>query len=104
MGKEGVKDASRVQLPYWEYIGGESITLAGASQAVTIPSSARSFIISAETGAVYYAINAGFAGLTSPGYIPVDGSAVAGPLSNLNTLHIYGVAGSMAHIQFFRER
>jgi hypothetical protein len=52
---------------------------------------------------VYYAINAAFAGLTSPGYVPADGAQVVGPLSNLNTLHIYGVAGSVAHIQFFRE-
>lgn len=104
MGKEGVKDANRVQLPYWEYIEGLSIILAGVSQVVAVPSSARSFIVSAEAGPVYYALNAAFAVAASPGYVPTGGSATVGPLSNLDSLHIWGAAATVAHIQFFRER
>lgn len=103
MGKEKVFGTIRVQLPYWEYISGETITPAGASTAVTIPSSARSFIVSAEGGAAYYAINAAFATAASPGYVPGGGSATVGPLSNLNTLHVWAAAGVTVHIMFFRE-
>lgn len=106
MGKEGVKDASRVQLPYWEYLGGESITLDGATaDAATIPSSATIVEIRAEAGEVYFEINSIEANANSPGYIPEDGGEIIGPLSNLIRLRFYSTtASTVVHVMYFRER
>lgn len=101
MGKHGVKSASRVQLPYWHYISGYTITNPD-NQAVTIPSTATIVRIASENGDTYYAINAALAGATAPGHIATDEYQDIGPLGNLTTLYVHGTA-AITHIQFFRE-
>lgn len=103
MGKHGVVDASRVQLPYWAYQSGYSVTNP-ASHDVTLPqpSEGLSVVIAAEDGKCYYAINAAFAQADSPGYIPTDGERTIGPIGNLTSIHITGAA-AIVHIQVFRE-
>lgn len=102
MGKWGVKDADRVQLPYWEYLWGNTYTNPD-NQAVPVPSEATIFEIDAEDDECFYNINQGFAGPLSPGYVSLNGERIVGPLANLNSLHVHGT-NAIVHIQFFRER
>jgi hypothetical protein len=103
MGKHGVFDATRVQLPYWRYIGGYSETNpASHDVALPQPSEGLSVVISSEDDKCYYAINGAFAQADSPGYIPSGGERTIGPIGNLNSIHVTGAAG-VVHIQFFRE-
>ena len=101
MGKHGVFDASRVQLPYWKYISGYTETNPD-NHAVVWPSDATSVVIGSEDGKCYYAINGAFAQPNSPGYIPTDGERTIGPLGNLTSLHITG-SSAIVHLQFFKE-
>ncbi|KKM00561.1 hypothetical protein LCGC14_1803200 [marine sediment metagenome] len=92
-------------LPHWEYLGGNSYTMDGSSQAVVIPGGSQIFEIMAESGSLYFAINhPGFAIPTAPGFVPQNGGVVVGPLVNLNTLDVSGTAPAIAHIMFFREQ
>jgi len=94
---------SRVALPEWIYLGGESIEPAGATAQATLPSLATIFEIAAETQDCYYAINGAFAGLASPGFIVAGGREVVGPVGNLARLDVYCAAGGTVHIMYFRE-
>lgn len=94
----------RAQLPAWEYLGGEALTLDGSDrQALTIPSTCSIIEIRAEGGEVYFKIN-GLATAASDGYIPEDGAEIIGPLSNLVSLTVFSTtASTVAHIIYFRE-
>lgn len=105
MGKEGVKDAARVQLPYWEYLWGETLTNPDNVQ-LDIPSSARVFVISSEDGKCYYDIGQRFATPSSDGYIPVDGSVIVGPLTGATIasgIWVYAPS-AILHVSYYRER
>lgn len=103
MGKHGVFDASRVQLPYWQYVSGYTETNPDNHEVVLPqPSEGLSMVIASEDGKSYYAINAGFANTNAPGYIPTDGERTIGPLGNLTSLYVSG-ASAIVHFQFFRE-
>jgi hypothetical protein len=83
----------------WRYLGGEALTSAGLA---ALPDECTIFVISAETAVVYYAINAGSASSTSPGYCPADSVRIEGPIGNMNQLAI-SVTGGTAHIQYFAQ-
>jgi hypothetical protein len=103
MGKHGVFDATRVQLPYWRYIGGYSETNpTNHSVNLPQPSEGLSVVIASEDDKCYYAINGAFAQADSPGYIPSDGERTIGPIGNLTSIHVTSAAG-VVHVQFFRE-
>jgi hypothetical protein len=99
------KNTTHVQLPPWEYISGQTLTMDGSNQLLTIPSTASIVEIDAEGAAVYYAINSPIASAVSPGYVPSEGGRIIGPLSILTQISIFGTAAgaAVAHIQYFRE-
>jgi len=90
-----------------QYLGGEYIALAGDSVAATIPTGTKMVLISAEGGAVYYAVNATgeppAASNESPGYVPQDAVRFVYPVSNLNTIHVFGAAGAKARLEYYSE-
>ena len=92
-----------VYLPRWQYRGGQTILPAGASVAATVPSGAHIFEIRAEGGPAYYEINGASASANSHGYVADGGGAVVGPLSNLNSLHVFAAVGDTVHIQYYEE-
>ena len=95
----------RAQLPAWEYISGESNTF-GADEgwSATIPDSACIIEIRAEGGELYFEPNAIHASALSPGYIPLGGAEIIGPLATLTSLRLFTTtAGTVAHIMYFRE-
>ncbi|GAI14145.1 unnamed protein product [marine sediment metagenome] len=95
-GKTQIDPGSLYQL------GGQTLTMDGTSQALTIPSSASIIEIDAEDEKVYYNLGGGIASALSPGYVPKDNGRFIGPLANLSAVTIFGVAGGYAHIQYFR--
>lgn len=97
------KHAMSVIEPFWEYMGGNAYAPGGASVAVPVPSRATAFTIAANGGDVYYAVNLGFAGTDAPGFVAQNWHWAEGPLSNLDTLHIYAAADVKVHISFYRE-
>ena len=90
-----------------EYLGGQYIALAGASDAAALPEGTAMVIISAEGGPVYYEVNA--AGETPaasdeiPGYVPQDAVRFVYPVSNLNTIHVFGASGAKARLEYYSE-
>lgn len=103
MGKHGVFSANRVQLPYWEYLGGEAPTLvANTRTTLTLPSEATIVEIRPEDAEVYFKIN-GLATTGSDGYIPQDGAEIIGPLSNLTSLTVISSGAAIVHTMYFRE-
>jgi hypothetical protein len=97
-----LKSVNIVKLPQWRYLGGITITANGTSQAVALPSDASTFVIAARGGDVHFNIN-GPVVVTSPGFVAENGSDVFGPISNLESLYVYGAVGAYAHIMFFAE-
>lgn len=91
---------ARTQLPAWYYIGGEYLSNPD-NQALTLPSTVDTIVVSMEDGAGYYAIN-GAASVASPGYIPQDGFQTIGPIANLTSVNIHSPSG-IAHVQYWRE-
>ncbi|KKN52724.1 hypothetical protein LCGC14_0609610 [marine sediment metagenome] len=90
----------------WKYLGKENITFSGAgvSEVATLPNHTEIFSIVAEGTVVLFEINGSLANLDSAGYIPSNSGQAIGPLSNLNSLHVYGVTISgIAHIQYYRD-
>jgi len=90
-----------------EYLDGQCIVLTGDSAAATIPTGTKMVLISAEGGAVYYAVNATgeppAASAESPGYVPQDAVRFVYPVSNLNTIHVFGAAGAKARLEYYSE-
>lgn len=79
------------------YLTGETLSATGQA---SLPSECRFFAISAETAEVYYAMNAAFATVDAPGFVPINGYRLVGPIGNLSTLHI-NVTGGKAHIEYY---
>ncbi len=96
---------SRVALPEWIYLGGETLTVDGAMQALTLPSLCTIVEIDAETAAVYYQINGIAMSAAANGFVPTNGGRIIGPIGNLNSLTVWGAAAdtAVARIQYFRE-
>ena len=96
----------RAQLPAWEYLGGEAITMDGASHyGATIPSTTSIVEIRARDGECYFCINGAAASAGSPGYVPLNGAEIIGPLSNLVSLRVFSAtANAVAHIMYFVEK
>lgn len=103
MWKFFLRKYNPVYLPRWIYVTGEVLTPGAVSTVVTVPSEADIVEIAANGQDVYYAINLGFAGLASPGYIASGGREIIGPLGNWTNLYVYQVAGGTTHVQWFRE-
>ena len=98
--------AEPVYLLWWHYIGGETITLDGATaqQVNTLPADANIVEIRARAGEVYFEINGVTASALSGGYIPEDGAELIGPLDNLLSLWVFsGTAGAVAHLLYFKS-
>lgn len=92
------KAASWVQQYPMNYLGGEALTSGGLAN---IPSKANAFSIAAETGPVYYAINAPTVTTDSPGYCPDGAVRLEGPIGNLSQLAVLPSGGGIAHIQYW---
>ena len=91
---------ARVQLPSWYYIGGETLTNPN-NQALTLPSTVDTIVISMESGDGYYAIN-GAASTSSDGYIPENGFQSIGPVANLTSVNVHAPSG-VVHVEYWRE-
>ena len=89
-------------LPRWKHLGGERIALDGKVSA-TLPQFTEIFALIAEGGDILYSINTLNASAESSGYVPQNGGIALGPLSNLVQLSVYGNAGTIAHLLYFRE-
>jgi hypothetical protein len=86
-------------------MGGDVVTLAGASvQVNTLPRTCTMFQIRANGGDVYYTVNGAAASANSPGYIAMNSGAIEGPLQGLLRLDVFGAAGAIAHITFYKEK
>lgn len=87
------------------YLGGDVISLAGASvQVTTLPTLCSMYQIRANGGAVYYQMNGTAASANSPGFVADASGTLEGPFQNLNRLDVYGAQGAIAHITFYREK
>jgi hypothetical protein len=82
------------------YLGEQTITGNGASQAAVLPAGTNTIWIFAEGGAAYYCIN-GVASANSGGYVPQDGIRVISEIKNLTSLEIFAAALAKVHLQFF---
>lgn len=101
-GAQHLRAYERVQLPSWRYLGGETLATPD-DDALTLPDDTDTVVISAETGACYYAVNGGIAGTNSPGYIPADGMQTVGPISNLTGVRVHSPTGTI-HVQYYTEQ
>ena len=87
-----------------EYLGGDVITLAGASVHVTtMPRNCDSFKVVADAGEVYYEMNDTVASANSPGFVPENVGMFEGPITGLTRLDVFGAQGVIAYIMFYRE-
>lgn len=84
------------------YLGEQSITMDGTSKAATLPAGTNSIAISAETAAVRFSVN-GTASANSGGYVPVDQQRNVYKLANLTSLALFGVAGAIAHLIYYKQ-
>jgi hypothetical protein len=85
-------------------LGGQTLTMDGSTQTLTLPSTCSIVEIDAETAAVYYQINGLAVDALAHGYVPRDGARFIGPLADEFTMTIWGTAAgaAVAHIQYFR--
>lgn len=103
MGKHGVFDATRAQLPYLCYLGGETL-ISPENYQVPIPTAATVLQVESEDGGCHYVIDGAFAQADSPGYIPTDEGRTIGPIGggSLQTLLVDAPTANV-HIQYFHE-
>lgn len=92
-----------IYLPHWEHLGTERLTMDSSDQAATIPAGAEIIEITAGAGDVWYNVNLGFADATSGVLVPQNATRIQGPLSNIASLHVYGVSPAIAYLQYYRE-
>lgn len=100
-----LKKYEAVHLPrLWEQ-GGQTLTMDGTTQWLTLPSDCEYIQIEVETASVYYAINNNAASAAAHGYIPADGARFIGPMANMSSFSVWGTAADtgVAHIMYFRE-
>jgi hypothetical protein len=84
------------------YLGEQSITMNGATQACTLPTGTNEVEIRAEGGAVRWTINSS-ATLNSGGYAPDGGIGVVFKLANLTSLAVFGASPAIAHLVYYQE-
>jgi hypothetical protein len=101
-----LKKYTSVHLPRWFFLHGETLTMDGTAQFLTIPADAEIIEIDAETAEIYYHINGSAHDATAPGFVPTNGRRILGPLSRIDSVGIWGTAvdGAVAHVQYFVER
>lgn len=85
------------------YLGGETVTPAGASAEATVPAGTTTAILAAEGGAAYYAINAASADADAPGYVPEDGYRPIVGVANLTSLHLFAADGVKVHLEYYQD-
>lgn len=93
----------RTYLRQWHFLGGELVITPLGSVQLTLPAGTTVVSIDAEDAEAYYAINRTGANTNSHGYVPAEGSRVIGPVANLQSVHVYGAAGAVLHITYYRE-
>ena len=100
-----LKKYASVHLPTWWSIGGETLTMDGTTQWLTLPSDCNIIKVDAETAEVYYEINDNASDATAHGFVPTNGGRIIGPLGNLASFSVWGTAADAAvcHVQYFRE-
>lgn len=99
-----LKRYNPVYLPTLYYLGGQTVTLAGAGVALTIPPEAE--IVDIEVsgqGSLYYEINDNDHGALSHGHIGSSAYRQLGPFANMTSLSVYGAAGVYAHVKYYRR-
>lgn len=84
------------------YLGEQSITMNGASQAATLPTGTNFVEISAEGGVVRFTINDD-ASADSGGYVPEDNTRYIPKLDNLTSLALFGESPVVAHLIYRQE-
>ncbi len=96
---------ARSQLPPWEYLDGQAITMDGVNHYGTnIPDDTSIIEIRSRDGETYFNINGATCTAGSPGYVPLNGAEIIGPISNLVSLRIYSTtANSVCHLMYFVE-
>lgn len=99
-----ITSSIRADVGAYEPLGGETLTMDGTPQTLTIPSDASIVQIEVETAVLYYDVLSALASVNSHGFIPANGARVIGPLSRFGPMSIFGVGGggAIAHIQYFR--
>jgi len=97
----GAGKAQRVELRYWEFLGGEVLTNPD-NEALTLPEGCIIVEIDSEDDVCYYAINQGGAAAGSHGFVPSNGGRILGPIANLNTMHVHAPTATV-HVMYFRE-
>ena len=85
-----------------EYLGEQTLTGNGASQAATLPDDTNSVLVYAEGGAVYVAVNAA-ASAGSGIYIPDGGFGFIGAYLNLTSLAVFATAPAKAHLVYEKQ-
>lgn len=87
-----------------EVLGGDVVTPGGASVNVnSMPRNCDSFQLKARGGDVYYVMNGAAASANSPGFAAENTGSFEGPITGLTRLDVFGAAGAVAHITFYRE-
>lgn len=104
-GERGVRNRlEQTQLPYLQFLGGETLTEPD-NVALTVPVTASCIEIDAESGPCYWNIG-GVATVNAPGYIPTDGSRWLGPMVRddlqVSRVRVFAPAG-IVHVTYWRE-
>lgn len=88
---------------WWNFQGGDEITLAGANITAVLPGPLAGLIVEIDAvgGDLRYEIN-GVATANSHGFVPENGARIIGPLQNWESLGVFGAAGAVACLSFFR--
>lgn len=88
---------------WWNFMGGDEITLDGANIDAVFPGPLAGMIVEIDAvgGDLRYEIN-GTATANSHGFVPENGARIIGPLQNWVSLGIFGAAGAVACVTFFR--
>jgi hypothetical protein len=84
------------------YLGEQTITGNSANQNATLPTGTNMVLLSAESGAMRFTINAA-ATANSGGYVPENTQVWIIKLANLTSLGIYGVSPAKVHITYYQE-
>ena len=106
MARNYLKKYTSVHLPrLWEQ-GGQTLTMNGTTQWLTLPSDCECLRIEVEAqGGIYYAINDNAADATAHGYIAGSDWRFIGPMANMSSFSVWGTnaGAAVVHIQYFRE-
>ena len=92
------------QIVWWEFLDGEELTMTELPLEPNLPQLRPGMIVSIDAvgGNLRYAIN-GVASAAAHGFVPENGARIIGPLSNWASLSLYGTAGVLACIAYYRE-